>query len=260
MTYKEIIQKHYNNAGICISDSQAISLSFNEWLIKATFHNEYELVVQLIDSDDFDEAIIHDIGILDTPFPIYYISMCYKQSLEEDFVESIMPWIEKLRTDVDKLLKLWEDRFYIDIHAQIDYKNYAKYFYCNSDDDSEEDILLDPRKHFCENGCRDIDLDLFIAVSRFKFNEVKEILENGANPNANLLPITDVGKYDDDSLNCMDRIGGESSYLWTCEISMQLKLMYEDWYINRNISDEDLGNLIGLAAHKRMWKLLKDCP
>ena len=67
----------------------AIRLSFNEWLIKATFHNEYELVVQLIDSDDFDEAIIHDIGILDTPFPIYYISMCYKQSLEEDFVESI---------------------------------------------------------------------------------------------------------------------------------------------------------------------------
>jgi len=89
MTYKEIIQKHYNNAGICISDSQAIRLSFNEWLIKATFHNEYELVVKLIDSDDFDDAIIHDIGILDTPFPIYYISMCYKQSLEEDFVESI---------------------------------------------------------------------------------------------------------------------------------------------------------------------------
>jgi hypothetical protein len=50
MTYKEIIQKHYNNVGICISDSQAIRLSFNEWLIKATFHNEYELVVKLIDS------------------------------------------------------------------------------------------------------------------------------------------------------------------------------------------------------------------
>ena len=61
-------------------------------------------------------------------------------------------------------------------------------------------------------------------------------------------------------LNCMDRIGTEASYLWTCEISMQLKLMYEGWYINRHISDEDLGNLIGLAAHKRMWKLLKDCP
>ena len=37
---------------------------------------------------------------------------------------------------------------------------------------------MDPRWKYTENGCRNIDIDLFIAVDKFQFSIVKELLEN----------------------------------------------------------------------------------
>ena len=60
MTYKELIIQDALASGEKIPENMQISLSFNEALIKATYHNNYELVSKLIECDEFDESIIQD--------------------------------------------------------------------------------------------------------------------------------------------------------------------------------------------------------
>ena len=68
------------------------------------------------------------------------------------------------------------------------------------------------------------------------------------------LPIDDLDS--NDPWNCLDRIGNECSYLCTCEVLFQLKIVNEHWYQDWPITSDDIGNLIGLAAHEDMYKLL----
>lgn len=234
-----------------------ITLTFNELLIKGTFHNNFELVSELIEWDEFDESIIHDIGLLDVPFPLYYITMCYKRTMWDDFIEETMPFVEKQRIDIDKLLHLWKERFGANVDEVINYKKYEAYFYCLSDDETDRDVLLNPRSKYTENGCREIDIDLFIAVDKFQFSKVKELLEMGANPDANLISIDDKDKEFQDPLNCLDRIGRECSYLCTCQIFSHIKKPHGAWYINYALTEREIGDLIGWAAHEDMYHLLE---
>ena len=56
-------------------------LTYKEKLIKAVYHNQFELVKELLSSDEFDKKILDDTGIFEyAPFPLYYITMCYNNS------------------------------------------------------------------------------------------------------------------------------------------------------------------------------------
>ena len=238
-----------------IPENPQITLTFNEILIKATFHNCYEIVLKLVESKDFDKSIIEDIGILNVPFPLYYITMCYKKVMWTEFRQEVMPFVKQQQQNIDQLLNLWKNRFGVDIDAKIDYKKYEDYFYCLSDDDTDMDVFLDPIQLFLDNGCRQIDLDLFDAVDKFQFSRVKELLEKGADPDANLIPIN---CNDDDPFNCLDRIGGECSYLCTCQIFPLIKDTHGAWYITYPIGDREIGDLVGWAAHEEMYNLLEN--
>ena len=168
------------SSGDNTSEMPQITLTFKELLIKATFHNNYELVCELLEWDEFDESIIRDIGLLNVSFPLYYITMCYKRTMWGEFRADIMPFVGKQRKNIDKLLQLWRKRFGVDVNETIDYKKYEAYFYCLSDDETDRDVLLNPRCKYTENGCRNIDIDLFIAVDKFQFSKVKELLETNA--------------------------------------------------------------------------------
>ena len=233
------------------------ALSFKGIVIKATYHNDYNFVKKLIERDDFDERIIHDIGLMDVPFPLYYITMCYKQTLWQDFIPEIMPFIKEQREKVDQLLSLWKERYYVDVDSPIDYKKYYEYFYCLAEEDTDDDVFFAPRSKYTENGCREIDLDLFVAVKKFQFSKVKELLECGANPDANLVSIDDKGKDYKDPWNCMDDIGSECSYLCTCEVLPNIKDKNGKWYYNIPIRNTDIGDLLGWAAHEDMYRLLE---
>ena len=257
MAFTELILKDALASGEKIPENMQITLSFKEALIKATYHNKFELVRKLIECDEFDESIIHDIGLLDAPFPLYYITMCYKRTMWEDFIKKTMPFVEKQRIDIDKLLQLWKERFGANVDEVIDYKKYEAYFYCLSDDETDRDVLLNPRSKYTENGCRELDIDLFIAVDKFLFSKVKELLEKGANPNVNLVSIDDKDKEFQDPWNCLERIGNESGYLCTCQIFPIIKEPQGAVYLNWPISDKDIGDLIGWAAHENMYHLLE---
>lgn len=233
-----------------------LSVDCNELLIKATYLNDYNLVCKLIELDVFDNKIIHDIDILIEPFPLYYITMCYKRVMWLDYREEIMPFIKKQRCEIDKLLKLWKEKFGVDVDNVIDYQKYKDYFFSAYDDDTDEDILDAPRDKFKDNGCRDIDMDLYVAVERFQFSKVKELLEMGANPDADLLSIDDKDKDYVEPCNCFGRIADECCYLATT-LLRDFKISNEDWYMKYSVEDEDIMMLIGWAAHEDMYLLLE---
>lgn len=233
------------------------NLSYIDALITATYHSDYEYVKQLIESEEFDESIIHDIGVLEVPFPLYYLTRCFKICLAHDFIDEVMPLVKQLRKNIDKLLVYWQGRFSVDPNEKIDYKRYgSNCFYCTPAEEAIGDAFYPNHiQEFIDNGCRMIDIQLYDEVCRFKFEEVEELLRAGANPNANLVA---KGEDEDDPYNCMDRIGGECSYLCTCEVFPILKGDRRIWYQqNYAINSNDVGYILGWAAHTEMYELLK---
>ena len=230
-------------------------MTYKERLIKAVFHNQYDLVKDLLTSDDFDKKILDDTGIFEyAPFPLYYITMCYKQFMWNDYIEEVMPMILRHRKNIDALLELWKNEYGIDVTQKIDYKKYERDFFCTEDSETTDDVLWNPIEKFLKAGFRRIDIELYEAVEKFQFDKVDKLLKQGANPDVDLLPIDDMDSHD--PFNCIERIGGERSYLCTCEVLFQLKIVNEQWYQDWPITSKEIGDLIGLAAHEDMYKLL----
>lgn len=233
-------------------DDMNITLSFNELLIKAAFHNYYELVKEMVEDKEFDSAILTDIGLLSVPFPLHYITMCFETAMKDDsFRDETMPFVREQRENINKLLELWKDKFNLDTVSPIDYKKYEEYFYCLADSEDFEDVFLYPIEKFKATGCRDIDLELYEAVDKFQFSKVEKLLKKGANPDADLF-----AEGDDEPCNCIDRISSECSYLCTCQIFSIIEKPHGNWYINLALNDSEIGDLIGWAAHEKMYRLL----
>jgi len=230
-------------------------MTYKEKLIKAVFHNQYDLVKDLLRSDEFDKKILDDISIFEyAPFPLYFITMCYKHFMWNDYAEEIMPMILRHRKNIDALLELWKNEYGIDVTQKIDYKKYERDFFCTEDSETTDDVLWDPVEKFLKAGYRRIDIKLYEAVEKFHFDEVEKLLMQGAKPDVDLLPIDDLES--NDPWNCLDRIGNECSYLCTCEVLFQLKIVNEHWYQDCPITSKEIGDLIGLSAHEDMYKLL----
>lgn len=230
------------------------TLTFDQILIKAVFFNMIDVVKEMARSKRFNRELLDDIGISEAPFPLYYITLCYKKVMWEDFIDEAMPLVLAHRKRIDDLLAFWEEQFGVDIHQTIDYKKYWELFYCVDETESLKDVLLcDPQKYL-DNGCRMIDLELFEAVDKFQFEQVKDLLEKGANPDANL--VFD-GNDKDDYLNCLERIGNEIFFLCSCEVFPMLEERKDEWFVNYEINEDNaIGNLFGWAAHEEMYSLL----
>lgn len=97
-------------------------------------------------------------------------------------------------------------------------------------------------------GIREIDLDLYIAVHRFDFERVEQLLKAGANPYHN------ISEDEDEEYDCMKRIGHKLSFLST-QLS-NVALGKERFSITKEDGDSLLRDLFGLAAHGEMYTLL----
>lgn len=90
-------------------------------------------------------------------------------------------------------------------------------------------------------GIKEIDIDLRCNVEKFNFEEVERLLLDGANPYVEI---------PDDDDNCFDRIGGECSFFNNELFDAIIGNTYE-----RDL-DVEIPDLIGLAAHEKMYHLL----
>lgn len=251
---KEVLRKILEAPGIPIMERD-ISLSYRNVLVTAVYHNFPEAVSQLLDCVEFDKELLKDIGLEDArnPYPIYLITQCYKVIFSGNFIDSVMPWIVEQRKNTVRMLDIWKAKLGIDADRPVNYHKYKSSFYSDEDDADYEDVFcFDKLQDFLDNGCKKIDVDLYMAVNKFQYDKVRELILQGANPDANLVP---VGGDESDPYNCRSRVGDESAYL-SCEVLPLLTDKYHGWVINYPVNATQVENVIGYAAHEVMWDVM----
>ena len=219
-------------------------MTTNDKYIKAVFNFDVDTFKTLLENEPFDVALLSDIKFAEgVPCPIYWITQCWEIIFEapgewkEEYRQTI---VENKRKNLE-IKKIFEERFDV-VFKPIDFYNTDFWFYRNEREDSFEDVFWgESRDEMIARGRRAIDLDLYVAVNKFDFKETERLLKAGADP-AYEIPEAEN--------SCMDRIGTECALL---DIDLHGIIIDGKQY---NPDECDLVNLVGLAAHEKMYSLL----
>lgn len=223
-------------------------------LLYAVVLNNVEETKELLAKIE-DKSLLEDIGLLSEPFPMHYISLC-----NEAIWRNVDEWKNKeeaarFRDKSRAMVEFWKEYYRVEDFAQINYRIYNEDFYCAWDNETDEDILWAPKEDYINAGCRMLDIDLYCAVCRFDFNEVKSLLDMGADPDVDLYDKPIEQREIDDDWNAMDRIGGEELYICS-ELLWLLRDAEIDMKKRRWIDKGTVADILGLAAHSEMYRLL----
>lgn len=223
-------------------------MTVDQKFIQAVFNFEVETFKLMLKTETFNEYLLTDIKFSeDIPCPIYWITQCWEIILEHP-----EEWLEECRETVSankcrnlEIKKIFEEHFGVEFKP-IDFYNTDFPFYRDEREASFEEVCCDDysRDDLIAKGYRAVDLDLYVAVNKFDYNEAERLLKLGANPACTLSD-----EYD----NCLERIGNECSFL---TVGLQGVVLNKE---QRNPLDDDamdLINLVGLAAHENMYSLL----
>ena len=180
----------------------------------------------------------------------------------DSWINEIRPFIEKIRQQTTQMLDYWRSELgRHDIMRTIEYNHYWDCFYCEDPAVTNEIGLSESIQDYVKNGYREIDLMLYNRAECFDFIETKRLLELEANPDITFYENKeDEMRYN--GYNILDRIGDECSFLGSCEVLPYFK-KYDFYVYYSNISKKIInnlfGDLLGLAAHEEMYKLLTSC-
>ena len=170
---------------------------------------------------------------------------------DNEWRDEIKPLIEKIRQRTKQILDFWDTEIGQPNSIKlIEYNAYCDYFYCDdpNDPDDNNEVICDSISYFIEKGFNEIDVKLYNRVECFDFVEVKKLLEQGAKSNIDF--------YNDNDSNTFSRITSEVSYLATCHVVPEFKVFESKGYKQNFDIVEMFRNLLGLAAHQDMLKLL----
>ena len=211
---------------------------------------DVEGLEHLLDTEPFDHSLLDR---LLPPCPkgcsILWLIQCWEIILAEEHQGEYGEIVAKRRKQNAKIKHLFIEK----IHANfipINFQISPFIFYRSDLDETVEDIFSLTREQLNAKGIRNIDIDLFCAVCKFQFKEVKKLLRAGANPNA---PVDIYGiDEDEEGQTCLNRIGIEYDYL---EFASLNKLISGEEYVTSDYY-RYFTDLIGLAAHKKMYSML----
>lgn len=228
-------------------------------LMRATLFSDSEGVKRVLD-EIVNRPMIDDVHIFSRPTPIYQIAMfnqmvwdtSYWIDLKDEY-QMIVPWMQQC---TEQTLAVWREFLGVEELPQPEYEKYTEDdFFCDDIDEPDEEVLWAPKENFLKCGCREIDVDLYLATCRFEFDKVEDLLQRGANPCADLSYIEEDGsvQYLDTSYH---RIGAEVVYL-----ALELFPLYQKAFAGDIESVEidrlDFENILGLAEHVKMEKLFE---
>lgn len=215
--------------------------------INAVFNFDVETFRTLLETEPFDVALLRDIKFAEgVPCPIYWITQCWEIIFEnpEEWKDSCREIIAENKRKNLEIKKIFEESFGV-VFKPIDFYNTDFWFYRNEREDSFEDVFWgENRDEMIAKGHRAIDLDLYVAVNKFDFKETERLLEAGANPAYEIPEAEDT---------CMNRIGRECSFL---DDELQGIMIYGEQRNPLADNVRDLIDLVGLAAHEKMYSLL----
>lgn len=217
-----------------------------EKLLSAVYFNDAETAIQLMETNDYPNKWLDN--IFSMGIPIYFITQCNVRLLADDtWSENVMPIILSLREGCAKLMAYWKTKFNYPVEQELDYTSYTNLFFAASPDETDDEVLLSSVQELLNEGYRQVDIDLYCATERFQYGEVERLLKLGADP-----------EVDIDDFKALSRISVECSFL-SAIVVPQWELFYEKRCLSR-IKEQDLCDLIGWAAHEKMYDLLtKKC-
>lgn len=200
-----------------------------------------------------DKSALQDVNLYSIPTPLYHLTLLnqmvfdteYWTDIDDDKLEAVA-WMEE-RTK--RVVDFWREYYGAEELPPVQYEKYTEddFFRAWLEDDDEE-ILDAPREAFIQHGCREIDIDLYLATDRFQFNKAETLLMQGANPCAEL-------QYNDNQYDvdwAYHRIGAEVVFL-----ALELLPIYKDAFDGQKqtLHGETCRDLLGLAEHVKMEKL-----
>lgn len=220
-------------------------MTTNQKYINAVFNFDAETFKTLLNTEPFDESLLQDFKFSEeVPCPIYWMTQCWEIIFAhpEECKEKYRQIIEENKQRNLEIKRLFEEKLNV-VFKPIDFYNTDFWFYRNERDDTFEDVFYDDTKEkLIAKGYRGIDLDLFVAVHKFDFEETERLLKLGANPSCEI---------DEDS--CYHRIGAECGFLDTELQGIFIKRVQRNPFED---NARDLIDLVGWAAHKSMYSLL----
>lgn len=202
-----------------------------------------------------DRSVLEDVNLYSIPTPLYHLTLLnqmvfdteYWTDIDDDKQEAVA-WMEE-RTKC--VINFWREFYGVDELPQPKYEDYTiDDFFCAMLEDDDEDILDAPKDAFIQHGCREIDVDLYLATNRFQFNKAEALLKQGANPCAEL-------KYNENQYDvdwAYHRIGAEVVFL-----ALELLPLYKEAFDGQTptLHGEEYRDLLGLAEHVKMEKLFE---
>ena len=202
-----------------------------------------------------DKSALEDVNLYSIPTPLYHLTLLnqmvfdteYWKDLVDDKQEVVVWMEERTRRVVD----FWKEYYGVEELPQPKYEDYTiDDFFCAMLEDDDEDILDAHKDVLIQRGCREIDLDLYLATDRFQFNKAETLLMQGANPSAPLLRCED-SEYGEQACG---RIDIEISFL-----ALELFPVYREVLVGESpeLRDNDYRDLLGLAEHVKMSKLFE---
>jgi len=224
-------------------------MTSREKYIEAVYNFDLDIFKSLLEVESFDESLLTDIGLIEgSKCPIYWLSQCWNIVLEheEDWDSLVTRKIVENRRKNQEIMEIFKNRFGVTLSPVV-FTNFGflRDRFLEKENASFEDIFGESRDSLLGKDFKDIDIDLYLAVSRFDIDETKKLLVSGANPKVRF-PFNG---------SAWGGAMGESDWL---------RLEIEDYMYDGFHKDPFYGdacwthNLITHAAYERMSRLLKE--
>ena len=156
-----------------------------------------------------------------------------------------------VRNSLDRnkaIAELLSQKFHVPKDDEIPFTTYADaaIFYAEETNNTIEDIFwVKDEAELKVGGATNLDIQLYCVATKFIFEETERLLKLGARPNVGI---------ENEEWYLDDRISAECSFLGMEVLPI---LLGERKFQNNDQLERFLYDLIGLAAHEKMWSLIK---
>lgn len=198
-------------------------------------------VLSLLVNNEFNAYIEYDAenGILFMPkHPIITIPIAWDWFIGDYSLWKVPERGEDLKKRNDKIKEIISSRLDFN-YDEVKIEDLPNFEYLQL---GEDYYYPEDRRELVQNGIREIDIDLYNAARRFDFDKVKELLDEGADPNVEI----------ERSSILLDLTVRSSSEL--CD----LEYHFLDNPVNKYSDRDIVQSFIFGACYERMWKFINE--
>lgn len=220
-------------------------------MMKAWIFCDVDYVRKNIKEDGLPPCAMHK-SCKDGKLPIFYmIAKCQEINFDlSHYSDSYMPVVSAMQKRARAMVDFWEKEIGISVCKSISFNKYSNRIGIPDDEATIEDITGVESKDFRDAGFSNSDLLLYTAAKKFDFKSVKEILEQGVDPDLEFYPASN-----EDNVFCISEDIMREGYSAFQSLYAKFK-----WFLDTGemvLQVSDYVDVISCAAHLQMYDFLK---